>query len=381
MIVNRKHKILVVIPSLRIRSGVVAHVMNYYKNINDRFEIDFIVYSEENNLNTETIKKNGGKIFYFEKNFLKCFVAMNNFFANHKDEYDIVHCHTFNYGLPCLVYAKKYGVKCRIIHMHNPKFSDSFIKNILNYFLFKACVKTSNVYVACSEQTGQKMFGKRSFTIVKNAIDLSGFTDEDREQTRNELGIKNDVCVFGNVGRLVDQKNQIFALEVFRELKNSKKYKTSKLLLIGTGPKLHDIKNYISEHNLTEDFIYIQSATNMAKYYAAMDCFIFPSKYEGLGITLIEAQAAGLPCFCSDKLPKEAFATNGAKRVALSDGVKGWSKIILCSDLSKRNNRQQLVEAGFDIESESAKLVNFYHRILQKEYAPRIDKCNQERRA
>lgn len=358
---EKRKKILVVIPSFDVGSGVAMHVMNYYNRIYKHFKIDFITYTAVDNINTKIIKKNGGKIFYFKKGFLNNISPVKKFFRSHADDYDIIHCHTFNYGLLYLFYAKKYGIKNRIIHMHSIKYSDNSLKAALNSFLVKRCLKYANIYTACSSNAGRRAFRDRDFFTINNGIDFSRFSNGGRKTIRKKLGLKNDEFLFGNVGRLVKTKNQLFALEIFAELKKSAQYSKAKFLLIGDGPERSKILNYVKTRNIEESVIFISGVYDTASYYAAMDCFIFPSVSEGLGMALIEAQASGLTCFCSDDLPDEVFASGIIYGLNVKSGPKVWTEAIMESDLARKNVKKDLRKAGFDINEEARKIVKFYN--------------------
>ena len=358
-----KRKVLVVLPSLNVRSGVSSHVMGYYRNICNEFDIDFAIYTPTDNDNTKEILANGDRIFCFKKGFLKSWISLRRFFKKNAKKYDIIHCHTFNYGLAYLKFAKKYGIKSRIIHIHSTEYSDGHIKAFLNKTFVRLCLRYANIYVACSKKAGDKAFRSRNYHIVNNGIDIDIFANGGRDSIREKLNIKDDEVLFGNVGRLVKTKNHLFTIKVFDDLRKSQKYRNSKLLLIGDGPELKQISAYIKQRKIEDSVIIISCAANIADYYAAMDCFIFPSINEGLGIAMIEAQASGLPCFCSNELPSEVFVTSLAHGLDLAIGAEAWSKIIMQTDLVKSNTKKQLIDVGFDIKTESRKMIEFYNGI------------------
>ena len=362
----KKIKILVVIPSLKVGSGVASHVMNYYRELRDDFKIEFATFDNRISANIKEINNNNDKIFYFKKKFFRSLKSIRVFFREHENEYDIVHCHTFNYGLPYLFFAKRYGVRNRIIHIHSFKYSDSLIKAFLDNFLFLLCLRVANVYVSCSQKSGEKRFHKKPFTVINNGINLSKYVDKNRMKKRSELRIDDNTFLFGDVGRLTKGKNQLFAIKVFGEIKKKKKFNNSKMILIGSGPENDNLLTYIRQHDLVRDVFFVSSTNNVADYYAAMDCFIFTSLHEGLGMALVEAQASGLPCFCFDGLPKEALVTDLVHVMNLTSDPKNWSEVVSNSDLKRQNVKRQLIEAGFDIREEGKKLARFYHDLVSE---------------
>lgn len=363
---GQKARVLVVLPKLHIGSGVASHVMSYYGKIYDKIDVDFISFTKTDNLYTREITRNGGKIFFFEKNPIKSYAQIKRFFKEKSDNYDIIHCHAFNYCIPYLYFAKKNKIQARIIHAHCPEYSDKFIKNIINFLASRLSIKMANYYAACSNQTGNMVYHGRNYFVVNNAIDLAYFSKGDRTKIRKEFRIDDSTILFGNVGRLSSHKNHSFLLEVFTELKKTEKFKNSKLLIVGKGADYQKILDKISKLDLKNDVCMVLGTDHIEDYYAAMDCFIFPSKCEGLGMAAIEAQASGLPCFCSASLPEEIFCTELTHGLDLELGAKRWALIIEKSDLSKKNVIKDLVEAGFDINNESKKMVDFYESLIKE---------------
>ena len=370
---NNKRRVLVVLPTLRIGAGVASHVMTYYGKICNKIDIDFITFTKIDNLYTREIAKNGGKIFFFEKNPVKSHAQIKRFFKEKSNDYDIIHCHAFNYCLPYLYFAKKYKIQSRIIHAHNPEYSDKSIKRIINYFSSRLCIKMTNCRIACSRQTGDKVYRGKSYSVINNAIDLARFANGNRKKIRTELGIDDRAFLFGTVGRLTEQKNQTFLLDVFAELKHTNRFKNSKLLIVGKGPDYQKLLRKIVKLGLERDVHIVLETDCIEDYYAAMDCFIFPSKYEGLGMTAVEAQASGLPCFCSASLPEEIFCTELTHGLSLELETRRWASIIERSDLSKKNVMKDLIKCGFDIGNEGKKVVDFYSSLMYSDEMPIVE--------
>ena len=360
---NDKLRVLVVLPTLRVGNGIASHVMNYYDEIFDKIDVDFISFTKLDNKYTRTITERGGRIFYFGKNFLRCYRKIERFFKLYADRYDIVHCHVINYGLPYLYLAKKYGIKNRIMHVHSSRYSANVIKSAVCAPIARLCMRMSTCLVACSRQAGEMAYRKRPFKVINNAINLSMYVSGEREEIRTKLGVDEATVLFGNVGRLAKEKNQAFVLAVFQELKRISKFKSSKLVLIGKGPDYARLAKKTVDMGLSEDVRFVENTDDICDYYAAMDCFLLPSLFEGMPMSLVEAQASGLKCFCADSLTEEAFATDLVCGLSLKVGVKVWSKIIADTDLSRRNQMEQLMLAGFDASVEGKKMVEFYRRI------------------
>ena len=210
------------------------------------------------------------------------------------------------------------------------------------------------------------MFGNRNVdngnvTIIHNAIDLEKFKFNKtiRNEIRKKLNISPDEIVVGNVGRFTDQKNHEFLIDVFNELYNkNSKYK---LLLIGTGKKEKFIKAKVKKLKLNKNVLFMGYKSNSNEYMQAMDLFVFPSKFEGLGIVLIEAQANGLICFTSkDRVPYDAKVSKLLNFIPLKNNKEEWAEEILKADIKRKNVEKQIKEKGYNIKDEIKKIEKLY---------------------
>lgn len=369
---NKKIKILYIMPSLRVCNGVANYAMNYYRNIDkNKFQIDFIVGLNERSIYYDEIESNGGKIFYIPKinfkNIRNVSEQINNFFKSNK--YDIIHCHVLNMGAFYMYYANKHDVNVRILHSHVTKSADTFINKIRNDFLLKIAIYNSNYLCACSKMAGEMIFGKKKFRIIYNAINIEKFkyNEISRKRIRKELNITEDEIIIGNVGRFCNQKNQLRLVEIFKKFisKNPK----SKLIIIGNGKLKNAIHYKCKKMNIDENVLIMDTKNNIEDYYQAFDAFVLPSKYEGLGIVLIEAQIAGLPCVVSNVIPKEAKITEDIyAEVNLKDTNLKWSEKIE-EVLELPNNRidNKINVEKYKIIEASNELANWYNQIYTKE--------------
>ena len=278
--------------------------------------------------------------------------------------------------------AEKAGIKIRIAHSHSTSNPKEWKKNLLKNILRPFSKKYANVYFACSELAGRYLFGNKTFdegkvVIINNAIDIEKFryNEETRKSKRNEIAqrypntkINDDTLIIGNIGRMVASKNQTFLIDIFNEI--HKKNENSVLLLIGQGPLQNEIKDKVNKLGLTNSVKFIGQVTNANDYYNAMDVFVLPSLYEGLGMVLIEAQANELPCIASTEVPKEASVSNQVEFISLKEENKKWADNIL------RKNRKDCKFVytkdyeKYDIKKESKKIEKNYHTQLIK-YAKR----------
>ena len=211
--------------------------------------------------------------------------------------------------------------------------------------------------MACSMQAGQYMFPRKKFQVIQNGIDLDLFQydEEKRNAIRKKLGVGN-ITIIGHVGRITPPKNHPFIIEIFEEYQ--KKDPSSILLLIGDGEETEKIKKLVRQKRLSGQVIFTGPVSNVHEYLSAMDLFLFPSLWEGLGIALIEAQQNGLRCLVSENIPETADM--GLCRVASLDEDKSvWAQRLKELLVLKRGKPDQKIMA-YDIKRVSQDLQNLY---------------------
>lgn len=285
--------------------------------------------------------------------------------------YDYVHIHldgAYN-NLVVLLLAKNY-VKKVIIHSHNTSTGKSTIKRIL-HTICKPFLRGSKIVpLACSDDAAAYLFPSRivnekRYTVIKYGIDTQKFLFDQaiRDKVKTELGVSGKF-VIGHVGRFAYQKNHTFLIDIFAQV--HKKCPDAILLLIGDGDSneslVEAIKEKVCSLGLTDNVVFYGNTDRINEMYQAMDCFVFPSRYEGLGIVLIEAQAAGLKVLCSDAVPQEAKITELMEYMSLTELPGRWSdKILACNNgYPRKNMLQKVVEAGYDIKDSAKKIEEIY---------------------
>ncbi len=234
------------------------------------------------------------------------------------------------------------------------------------HHLANISLRTDCIRFACSKAAGIFLFGRnKAFRIVPNAIDLSRFDAalSCRQETRNALGVEEDEILLGHIGRFAEQKNHRFLIAVFEDF--CRIHPRAKLLCIGDGDLEGEIRGMVSKAGLNEKVIFVGRKKDVVPFLEAMDVFVFPSLYEGLGIVAIEAQAVGLPVFASVHVPEEANLTGLCTFLELED-VRQWSNAILESISVRRQSRIPEIRAkGYDI-AEAAGLLQEYYLSLDK---------------
>lgn len=345
--------------------GTQALLMNIYRKIDrTKVQFDFLVVYKEKQFYDDEIEKMGGHVYKLsfreDLNLPKFQKDLAGFFAQHH-EYKIVHCHAYTIGYFCLKAAKKAGIPVRIAHSHsNAAVHD--VKLPLKLIMQKLFTIYSTDLFACSEEAGKFAFKGKKFGIVQNAIDSQKFIADAniREKIRKALRVESKFVV-GHVGRMQPEKNHDFLIDVFAEIK--KKKSDAELILVGTGPLEEKVKSKVAEKGLSDCVHFLGNRKDMNRIYQAMDVFVFPSLFEGLGIVAIEAQAAGVPIVCSEGLPPETDITPIYRKLLLSDGEEKWANAALemAQNPSAHTNTQKyVIDAGFDMDATAKYMENYY---------------------
>lgn len=359
--------------------GAETMIMNYYRSIDrSKIQFDFLLHRPERGAYDDEIENLGGKIYRMPpispRNFFKYKSELKKFFYLHP-EYEIVHSH-LNSLSTFVLNAAKATSNVRIGHSHiaiNPiKLSDFFnkkldlkttIKEALQTLLRKSVANYATHYFACGEKAGKWMFGdtaEKPITVINNAIDSSRFiyNNEIATITKKKLKIE-DKLVIGHVGRFNDQKNHFFLIEIFNEI--LKANSNAILLLVGEGDLRPKIEDEINKLGITEAVMFLGSRTDIPELLQSFDVFLFPSLYEGLPVTLIEAQAAGLKIIASDTISSEVNFSKLIQFIALKESSLHWAKQLLQSIKYKRENTQKIViDSGYDIVNNAKNLEDFY---------------------
>lgn len=347
-------------------AGIEAFIMNMYRNIDrTKVQFDFLVHYSAHQFYDDEIERLGGRIYRLtvreDNNFQKYFKDLKRFFDEHK-EYKIVHAHMESFAMFYMPYVKKAGIPVRIAHSHNDKVDPSLkgkIKNIMN----KPFKYYATEYMACSKESGQYLFGNRPCWVIQNAIDAQSFiyNEEVRHEVRQELEVEENF-VIGHIGRFNTQKNHIFLIDVFSEL--AKMNDKAVLLCAGEGELQESIEAKVARLGIGDKVKFLGVRKDTTRLYQAMDVFVFPSLYEGLGIVGIEAQAAGLKMVCSDGIPDIARITDGVNALSLQKEPYEWAKKInsFSAGYNRVNTYSEIKNAGFDVKSLANDLQNYYLR-------------------
>ena len=353
--------------------GVEACVMNYYKAIDtSKVEFHFFVDRASKIIDKDKIESLGGKVIitpHYTHLFKYIRFVRKKFKENN---YDIVHAEMTTLNFIPLLLAKSVGIKVRISHGHSTSNEKEKAKNLVKSILKPLSRCGANHYFACSEKAGRWLYGNKFFSsgrveIINNAIDLRKFkfSKEEREETREKLGIKKDSFVVGHIGRFCAQKNHAFLLSIFDSILKLKP--DSVLLLIGEGEDFEKTKKTASSMGIYEKVLFLGSQKNPEDYYNAMDVFVLPSLYEGLPIVSIEAQTNGLPCFFSTEVTREAKILDSTIYLPLDMNPSEWAgKIVqtVFSEDARNIGFDVLSNTKYSIEKEAENLLELYTSYL-----------------
>ncbi len=352
-----------------VSAGIEAFIMNVYRHIDrEQVQFDFLVHYPIPQHYDEEIKKMGGHIHYLtirkDNNFIKYFRDLDRFFKENK-QYHVIHGHMDFYGMFYLFFAWKNGVKVRMIHSHNASITPS-LKGFVHYMLDIPLKYMTKYRYACSEKAGKFLYKNKPFEVLNNAIEVDKFAFDEHKRTiiRQQYGIQ-DETVYLLIGRFEKQKNHTFLLKVFKKITHIDS--NVKLWLIGKGPLEEEIKKEIQTLGLEEYVQLLGTQIDIPGYLSAADAFLMPSLYEGLPVSGVEAQANGLPCFFSDEITRELDISEGAHFLSLNLTPEEWAKYITSKKVKHlKNQKQSIVEHGFDIVEQAKKIQELYISLDKK---------------
>lgn len=363
--------------------GAESRIMDLYRQMNrDEIQFDFLVHSSAMNRCTgrnvnerepefydEEILSMGGHIYALPKfkvyNYFFYKKAVRKFFAKHK-EFRVVQGHMTSTAGIYLPIAKKAGVAVTVAHARNAGVVKG-IKGAATRFFRRGLAGKADFCFACSTLAGQDVFGRDvvnagKVKIIYNAIDVRRFTYNNklRETAREQLGLSGKL-VLGHVGRFEYQKNHPYLLEVFAAV--CKERPDAVLLLLGEGEGRLAMEERCKQLGIGDKVRFMGNCKDTERYYQAMDLFLLPSFFEGLPGVLVEAQAAGLRCFVSDTVTREAKATDLVTYLSIEQPAQSWAEEILKrADYERRDTSHELTAAGFNVYTQAGGYRLFYEK-------------------
>ncbi|MDR3572601.1 MAG: glycosyltransferase family 1 protein [Anaerolineaceae bacterium] len=349
------------------RGGAETMIMNYYRNIDRaKVQFDFLVHRQERGAYEDEIEKLGGRIYRMLPVYPRYFTAYQKeiaqFLDKHK-EYKILHGNFSELGYFIYREAFRQGVPTIICHAHNSKMSWD-LKAPFRLYWKHACRDYITHMFSCSQAASAWFFGRENVQkaiIMNNAIETAKFSYD--RQRSGALKVKfgwADKFVVGHVGRFNVQKNHRFLIDVFRSIRD--RCSNAVLVLVGEGELEPEIAKKIQTLGLQDSVQFMGSRGDVNEILQAFDVFVFPSLFEGLPVTLVEAQAAGLKCLISDTIPAEGRITDLVEVIPLDQNAGYWAGQTLRykDGYNRRNMYADIVASGYDIAANAKWLENFY---------------------
>ncbi len=355
--------------------GAESRIMDLYRHIDrNKVQFDFLVHTDREGYFDKEIKELGGRIYRVPRfrlyNYCAYKRAVKAFFREHR-EYQVVQGHMTSTASIYLPAAKKAGIPVTVAHARSAGV-DKGIKGTVTRILRRNLWKKADFLFTCSKIAGISVFGERAVeqgktVFVSNAIDCKAFAYEKstRMKIREELGITNQY-VIGHVGRFHYAKNHEYLLRIFAALcKESRKVDEASrgfaLLLLGEGGGMEAAKLLAGELGIEDKVYFLGNHSNVSDYYQAMDYFVYPSRFEGLPGTVVEAQCSGLKCLISDTICEEVAVTDLVHTMSIEENPDRWADYIIETMEYERQDRvQEMQKAGFDVCAQAEKMAEFY---------------------
>ena len=364
-------RVLQICASLSRGGGVQVVLQNYYAHMNQKeYVFDFVVMGTEVGELEEWFESRGSRVYHvtprsvsLRKNTeeLKQIIKMGN--------YDVVHCHQDYKSLIAIIIAKLCGVKTRIVHCHQAFPKESIKKRIIRSLSTMLIKCFANVFIGCGSDAAKWLYGERMLKtgkaiILNNAINIEkyAFSEEKRKQIRRELGLENKL-ILGNVARFTYQKNHKLLIDVFAKFHAQNTL--SALLLVGDGELMDETKAYCDRMGIRDAVIFLGVRADIFDLLSAMDVFLLSSRFEGLALIMIEAQANGIPAVCSPFVTQELGLQQNVLFVPERDyeNTEAWCSVIeKAIDIGRLEDVKTLTKAGYDIRQESKKLEKIYKK-------------------
>lgn len=356
--------------------GSQSMIMNYYRNIDrSKIQFDFVVdrSGKDDLFYKDEIESLGGKVYVFDEyfkgyNYFRFAKQWKTFFKNHS-EYKIIHCHVRSVASIVLRIAKEFKLKT-ICHSHNTS-NGSGVKAIVKKILQGRIKNSCDYFFACSKESARWLYGNNiaesdKCMIINNAIESKRykFNSKTRERVRDELGLGNKI-ILGQVGRIETVKNYGFTLMLLKMLlKNDAKYH---LLVVGTGSLKERFIEEARHLDIYSNITILENRSDVPDLLQAMDVFVMPSLYEGLPVSLVEAQAAGLPCVVSNNVKDGILINDSVKKISLDD-IEEWEKTInnyvFLTRGMRKDNTGIIKKNGFDVVANVQILSCFYNNVF-----------------
>lgn len=376
--------------------GAESRIMDLYRHIDrSRVQFDFVVHAQEEGFFEKEIKELGGRVFRVPRfrmfNYFSYKRSWKRFFKAHH-EFIFVQGHMTSTASIYLPLAKKAGIRTAA-HARSAGV-DKGIKGMLTRFLRRNLAKKADDLFTCSELAAISAYGEKAVrdgktTFLPNAIDCSAFAFDQkmRDRIRESLSLQ-DAIVIGHVGRFHYAKNHEYLIRIFAAL--CEKTDRVQLILLGEGGLMDEARALCKELHVENNVHFLGNHQNIADYYQAMDFFLYPSRYEGMPGTIVEAQASGLPCLMSDTICREVIATDLVETMSIELPPEAWAERVYehinISESDEKEDKnatmnvsareeenmsekgisaragyaEKMAQAGFDVKEQAQRMMTFY---------------------
>lgn len=324
------------------QGGIEAFVTNVARNINKEDVIcDFLVLKTEEAAHADYVYEKqllaeGCRIYYlinYDTSFLRTLQRAKGYIQALKEwlqerEYDIIHIHASHLGnfFPMIRTMEKCGVQHIFLHSHSTKIQST--KMFLLHQIFRKLLYFDKkvTRLACGEDAGRWMYGKQSFEIIKNGIELDRFRylEENRISIKRELCIPEKTQIIGHIGAFRKEKNHFYLLNVFKLY--CEKHPNSILLLVGDGTLKKQIVSKVNDLGLKEKVLFLGNRSDVNKILSAIDCVLLPSLFEGISLAAIETQANGVPMIISDGVARQTILCNKVSVCSIEETEMAYTK-------------------------------------------------------
>ena len=308
-------------------TGIPVHIRNYYNVLSKKNHIDIVSPHFSKEILKTMPLHNNTKLYSLPRkhNPFRYLIELRKIAK--ENSYDVIHIHGNSSTMSLELFACKGLKSVLIVHTHNVDYKSKFLNKLFRNFM----LNNADMYFAASKMAGDKLYKPKKYYVIENGILESNFkfNAKERLKIRRKLAIPEQTILLGNVGRFCEQKNQEFLIKIAMKL-DSRKYH---FLLIGDNSK--EFKNQLKKSHLEKFFTILPATNNVGYYYSAFDMFLFPSKWEGLGMVAVEAQYSDVPCLISNKVPKEVEISNNTKFLPLKKVV--WVNAIKDSSIIRKN--------------------------------------------
>ena len=348
-------RILCIVDSLNT-GGAETFLMKLRRALDkSKYQMDFI--SSDKGYYDEEVTNTGGIIYYIPFRTKKPFVVYEKIknIVKRGNYKIVIKLGSTPIAAIDLLAAKKGGAEKLGLRSCNSYAEEGVVYKIINRICEPLLRSVVNLKIAPSDLAAIFTFGEHAYNnnevkILHNAVDLEyfKFNEKKRDDTRKLLGLKKNNTVYGHIGRFSNQKNHKYLIDIFKKIKD--RDENAKFILVGTGELESEIKNKVSNYNMTEDVLFLGVRNDIPNLLSVFDLFVFPSFYEGMPNTVVEAQATGLPCIISDTITRQANITGLVDFLPINVEPEVWAEKCVKHKKERVDTTKILQNSGYNID-------------------------------